>query len=222
MNATHPQPKTTPPSSVDDRPTWHWYHGVLFYVIVQVLSFGLSKLTERLLGRGKAKLTESLTGNADSFNYSNSLKQPIFAPPDWLFVPVWLVNNAIAIWSLLYVANQPRNLPGRGAFLWLQGAIWSLYTAFITLFFGLRSPINGTLNTILALIFTVASMVVAVTRLRDRKAILSQILLIPWLVFASFAGALVALWNKDEFYGTDALVQPDARWVKPKPNEQQG
>jgi tryptophan-rich sensory protein len=221
MNVAQSDSTPTPTSARVNKPKWRWYHGVLFYVAIQVISFGLSKLTEGLVGRGKAKLTESLTGNADSFNYSNSLKQPIFAPPDWVFVPVWLVNNAIAIWGLLYVANQPTNQPGRGAFLWLQGAIWSLYTAFITIFFGLRSPINGALNTILALVFTVASTVVAVSRLRDRKAILSQILLLPWLIFASFAGTVVALWNKDDFYGTGALVQPDAKWVKPAKDSQQ-
>jgi translocator protein len=206
--------------AANNKPQWRWYHGVLFYVAVQVISFGLAKLTERSVGRGKAKLTESLTGNADSFNYSNSLKQPIFAPPDWVFVPVWLVNNAIAIWSLLYVANQPKNQPGRGAFLWLQGAIWSLYTVFIAIFFGLRSPINGVLNTILALVLTVASAVVSVKRLRDSKVTVSQVILLPWLTFASFAGAVVAIWNKDEFFGTNALVQPDAKWVKPRKNKE--
>jgi tryptophan-rich sensory protein len=121
---------------------------------------------------------------------------------------------------LLYVANQPKSLPGRGAFLWLQGAIWTLYTAFISIFFGLRSPINGASNTILSLILTIASTVVAVTRLRDEKVIRSQILLLPWLSFASFAGTVVALWNKDEFYGTDALVTPDPKWVKPRKDKE--
>lgn len=218
MNTTHSDHTTM--SSAETKPKWRWYHGVLFYVAIQVVSFGLSKLTERFVGRGKAKLTEALTGNADSFNYSNSLNQPTFAPPDWVFIPVWLVNNAIAIWSLLYVANQPKSLPGRGAFLWLQGAIWTLYTAFITIFFGLRSPINGALNTILALVLTIASTVVSVTRLRDEKVIRSQILLLPWLSFASFAGTVVALWNKDEFYGTDALVKPDPKWVKPRKDKE--
>lgn len=219
MQTTQPDHTTTPSSAVD-KPKWRWYHGVLFYVAIQVISFGLSKLTERFVGRGKAKLTESLTGNADSFNYSNSLNQPTFAPPDWVFIPVWLVNNAIAIWSLLYVANQPKSLPGRGAFLWLQGAIWTTYTAFISIFFGLRSPINGASNTILALLLTIASTVVSVTRLRDDKVTLSQILLLPWLSFASFAGTVVALWNKDDFYGTDALVQPDLKWVKPRKDKE--
>lgn len=42
-----------------------------------------------------------------------------------------------------------------------------------------------------------------------------------WLVLASATSGLVALWNRDQLFGTDLLVQPDEKWVKSPAKEGQ-
>jgi benzodiazapine receptor len=221
MEATQMHERQAEQFAGGSKPQWRWYHGVIFYVAIQTVSFGLSKLTERWVGKNKTKVTEPLTGNPDSFDFYNSLKQPRFAPPDWGFAPVWIVNNVLCIWGLLHVANLPKERRGRAGFLWFQALTWACFTTFSSLYFGLRSPISGAVNTVLGLLFTIASVVVATTRLRDGKAILSQITMLPWLVVASATSGLVALWNKDQLFGNDVLVQPDEKWVKATQQDEQ-
>lgn len=193
---------------------WRWYHGVAFYVGVQALSFGLSTLAQRLGGQNKPQLGESLTGNSDNNDFYNRLRQPVFAPPDWSFAPVWVLNNVLCIWGGLRVLNMPKNTPGRSAFLSLQGIVWACFTVFSPLYFGMRSPINGAIDTNIGLVGTIASMYVAVTRLKDSRAVLSQSTILPWLVIAGATATTVAAWNRDEFYDAEPFVEPTPDWIK--------
>jgi tryptophan-rich sensory protein len=193
---------------------WRWYHGVAFYGLVQAGSFGLGKLAQRARNQSKPRIAESLTGNADNNAFYNDLRQPVFAPPDWVFAPVWTLNNTLCIWGLLHVLNLPKDKPGRTAFLASQGTVWACFGAFNALYFGLRSPVNGAVNTNIGLAATLYSVYVALFHLKDRKAALSQATITPWLVLASTTATTVALWNKDDFYKLRPVIKPDEALVK--------
>ena len=47
---------------------WRWYHGIAFYVIVQVLTFGLSGLVSTIKGPAGKDLRENIFGNPAYFN----------------------------------------------------------------------------------------------------------------------------------------------------------
>lgn len=195
---------------------WCWYQGVLFYAGVQAVSFGLGKLVKSVRQSSEPKLTEQIVGNESYDEFYNGLKQPVFAPPDWSFAPAWTLNNALAIWGLLQVLNMPRRKPGRDEFLFLQAAFWVTFVGFNPLYFGLRSPILGALDTNVGLALTAASEYVALARLKDTKTALSQSTTLLWLVLAAATATTVAAWNEDEFLNSRPLVEPSPQssWVK--------
>src|SRR5919205_4325688 len=100
---------------------WRWYHGVAFYLLVQLLTFGLSGLTSALRGTTGKSARERLFGDV---SYFRSLKQSVFAPPSWAFGPAWTINNASAIWGALRVLNMPPGTPVRDEYVALQAATW--------------------------------------------------------------------------------------------------
>nr|BBH93875.1 hypothetical protein KTA_20740 [Thermogemmatispora argillosa] len=183
---------------------WRWYHGLLFYGFVQGLTFALSGLVNRWQGRSVSSPGQLLGDVA----YFEELKQSIFAPPAWVFGPAWTVNNLSAIWGLLRVLNKPSTSRGRGAYLALQAASWLDYIIFSAAYFGLRSPLNALVLTLLMLGLTVASGLVALLRLRDTLVALSLATLFLWLLLASTAALFQALWNRDAFYGIGPFVEP--------------
>lgn len=193
---------------------WRWYHGLLFFGAVQAFIYSFRKVVQRGTGRGTLKAGESIWGNPADNAFYNSLKQPIFAPPEWLFAPVWTINNALCIWGLLRVLNMPKESPGRSTFLALQGTVWFSFSAFNGLYFGMRSPINGAINTDIGLAATLASMYVALAQLQDKGAALSQSTILPWLLLAGPTATTIAAWNADEFYGTGPQAEPAPNWVK--------
>lgn len=169
-------------------------------------------------GASSPRLGESIVGNAANDAFYNRLIQPVFAPPDWVFAQVWTINNLLCLWGLLRVLNMPTGRAGRSEFLWLQGTVWLAFAAFNGLYFGLRSPINGAISTNIGFAATVASMYVALFRLRDGRAALSQSTILPWLVLATATANTVAAWNHDEFYDAGPLLSPGAGWVKGAPD----
>jgi tryptophan-rich sensory protein len=193
---------------------WRWYHGLLFFGVIQAFEFGLGKLAQVALGQNKPKVGASVVGNSANDEFYNSLKQPTFAPPDWSFAPVWTLNNALCIWGLLQVLNMPKERRGRNLFLTLQGVVWFCFTAFNGAYFGMRSPVNGAILTDIGLGATVASVYVALAQLKDGRTALSQSTILPWLLLAGPTATTVAAWNRDDFYNAGPFVEADPQWVK--------
>ena len=192
-----------------------WRAGLAFYAGVQATSFGLGLLAKRAKGLTRPGPADSLVGN-DAYNaYYNGLRQPVFAPPDRAFAPVWTVNNALQIWGLLHALNLPPETPGRTAFLRLQAGFWASFIAFNPLYFGLRSPVLGAAVTQTGLALTTASAGVAAAQMRDRKALLSLSTVWPWLLIAGATSTAMALWNRDDFLAAGPFVEPSPGWVKP-------
>lgn len=107
---------------------WRWYHGMVFYVGVQAVLFDLGKAVQSVSTHGEPQLGESFIGNKDNDAFYNSLRQPTFAPPDWVFPPVWIINNALCVWGLLRMLNMPPRKPGRTTFLVSQSLVWWCFT----------------------------------------------------------------------------------------------
>jgi tryptophan-rich sensory protein len=113
------------------------------------------------------------------------LKQPSWKPPDWLFGPVWTTIYALAALSAMLAWERSRDLADRdwllvffalNAFL---NVLWSL------LFFRLRHP-DWALAEV-GLLWLSVLLLVVVT---GRRSKLAGALLLPYLAWVAFAGAL--------------------------------
>ena len=133
--------------------------------------------------------------------FYNDLDTPPGSPPDWAFAPAWALNNLATLWSNLRVANLPAGTPGRRTALALEGVNWGLFASFSGLYFGLRSPVLGAVNTVAGLGVTAAS--VAATARLDRKAAWALVPRLAWLGLATYVSVGTALRNRDEFVGWD-------------------
>lgn len=175
---------------------WHWYHGLLFYVIAQLLTFSLAGIVSAATGQ-KVKSIRDTFGDV---SYFRSLKQSIFAPPSWVFGPAWTLNNISVIWGTLQVLNKPQGTPGKNSFLALQAVSWLNYVMFNAAYFSLRSPINAFVLTLSMFILTILSGIVTIFQLKDTRVALSLATLTVWLVIALTAASFQAAWNYDDLY----------------------
>ncbi len=189
---------------------WRWYHGLVFYVVVQIITFGLAGMVSALSGQ-QIKSLRSLVGDT---GYFTSLKQAVITPPSWAFGPAWTINNISVIWGMLKVLNKPPQTEGREAYLALQAFSWLNYVMFNAAYFSLRSPINAFLLTLSMFILTILSGFVAMFRLRDSRVALSLVTLFLWLLIALTAASFQAAWNHDEFYNVGPFLKPVPRLLK--------
>ncbi|THF67708.1 tryptophan-rich sensory protein [Deinococcus sp. Arct2-2] len=136
--------------------------------------------------------------NGDEAFY-NAFTRPAAAPPDWLFAPMWLFLNVTSLIALGRVANAERLTGAHRAFFVLEGVNWVLFAAFNTLYFGLKSPVLGAVDTAAGLLLGLASLGLA-ARL-DRRAAWLILPRIVWLLLATYVSGWVALNNADPFFG---------------------
>jgi tryptophan-rich sensory protein len=112
-----------------------------------------------------------------------TLVQPSFAPPDWVFGPVWTTLYALMGTAAFLVSrsSHPRARVALAAFLGhlVLNVAWSLA------FFGLQSPLYG-----LVVIVPLLLAIVAVTALFGRIDRRAAALMLPYLAWVAFATAL--------------------------------
>ncbi|MBC8155701.1 MAG: tryptophan-rich sensory protein [Bacteroidetes bacterium] len=157
-------------------PAFRWYHAVIIFVVANLLSAAPAGY------------------NGDEAFYNNFV-QPALAPPDWSFAPAWLFNNVTSLYALWRVANLPGATPGRRVFIRLEIVNWILFAAFTSLYFGLKSPVLGAIDTVLGLLLTGWSLIVSYRI--DKKAALNILPRFLWLILAAYVSVYVALVNKD-------------------------
>jgi translocator protein len=128
----------------------------------------------------------------DTAAFYSELTKPSWAPPAWLFGPVWTV-----LYIMIAVA---------GWMLWRQGG-WSpalsawtvqlvLNAAWTPAFFGLRNFTAGLVVIALLLAAIIVTIVLA-----WREIPVAGVLLLPYLLWVSFAAALnAALWSANPQY----------------------
>lgn len=118
------------------------------------------------------------------------LRKPAWNPPNWIFAPVWSVLYllmAVAAW--LVWGRAGFRAPG-GA-LGLFSAQLILNVAWSVLFFGLRSP-AAALGGIAVLWVAIVATIVAFSRTSPA----ASLIMIPYLAWVTFAGALnLAIWR---------------------------
>jgi translocator protein len=111
------------------------------------------------------------------------LNKPSWTPPSWLFGPVWTVLYilmALAAWLVWKKGNSRTEM-----LLW--GAQLLLNLGWSVLFFGARSPGLGLIE-IVFLWLSIAATIFAFAF----KSRLAAFLMVPYLCWVSFAGALNA------------------------------
>jgi len=113
--------------------------------------------------------------------YANLIK-PSFTPPSWLFGPVWVMLYFLMGISIYLIWNEaPQNKKIIQLF-WVQLVINMIWTP---LFFGLRNPLLG-LITIILLWILIVILIIKFWKINKT----SSYLLIPYLIWVSYASAL--------------------------------
>jgi tryptophan-rich sensory protein len=123
--------------------------------------------------------------------YYARLAKPSWAPPPWLFGPVWTLLyalNGVAAWL---VAGQEG--PGSRRAIRLWGAQLALNAAWTPMFFGLRAR-GASLVEIAALWVAIVATTVAFFARRTAAGVL----MLPYLAWVTFATMLTyAIWRRN-------------------------
>jgi tryptophan-rich sensory protein len=171
-------------SATGRAPRFRWWHGAAILVAANAVSFWPA----------------GVLGDAAFYT---AFRLPPYAPPDWLFAPVWLLLNLTSLVALSRVANlEVQDGAGRrrGLVLVSEGVGWLLFAVFTTFFFWLHSPVLAAADTVAGLLVAVVSVAAAV-RLDQPAAGLIGLRLL-WLLLASAVAVSVALHNPDPFLST--------------------
>ncbi len=111
-----------------------------------------------------------------------TLKKPVFAPPNWLFAPVWTILYllmgiaAYLIWRRGFDQPQVKTALSLFAVQLILNALWS------PVFFGLRSLLAG------FIVIVILWIAILLTIIRFSKlSTIAGVLMIPYLLWVSFA-----------------------------------
>ena len=146
----------------------------------------------RLLGWLAISFAPAVIGlRFPSAEYYARLNKPSWAPPGWLFGPVWTVLYALMGIAAWLVADKQGSASRTPLLLWT--AQLALNATWTPVFFGLRSPRLALANIgllWLAIVGTAAAFF-------SRRP-LAGVLLMPYLGWVSFATALnYAIWRRN-------------------------
>jgi len=119
-----------------------------------------------------------------------TLEKPVFTPPNWLFAPAWgTLYLLMGIAAFIIWRRGLENIQVRRALLiflvqLILNALWSV------VFFGFESPIYGFIVIVglwIAILFTILEF--------SRISTAAMVLLLPYILWVSFASALNAsIW----------------------------
>lgn len=143
--------------------------------------------TGPLATAGAGVLLVALAGGlaTDVGPWNQALRKPFFQPPGWLFGPVWSVIFALIAfaaadwWRNATTVHERRRLLGLFAVNATLNVLWSV------LFFKVRRP-DWALAEIVLLWVSIAALIRAARRTSPRSALL----LLPYLVWVTFAAVL--------------------------------
>ncbi|MDD1707275.1 MAG: tryptophan-rich sensory protein [Methanoregulaceae archaeon] len=118
-------------------------------------------------------------------SWYDALVKPAFAPPSWVFGPVWTTLYVLMGISLYLVLMEWRNGTDVRIPLTLFGIQLVLNTLWSFLFFGLESPVTGLAGILLLWVFILAT-IISFFRINQTAALL----LFPYLAWVSLASYL--------------------------------
>ncbi len=162
-----------------------WWHCVIIYLVANGISF----------------IPAGFNGDEAFYNNFN---QPGIAPPDWLFAPVWFINNVTSLIALYIIVNFSGDMPARKSVITLEAFSWVLYAIFTLLYFGLKSPILGAIDTAIGLILTAISFFHYYSISKRAAWLIAP--RFAWLMLATYVSAWVALHNKDTLFNAGAFL----------------
>jgi len=118
------------------------------------------------------------------------IERPSFAPPNWVFGPVWITLYAMMGLAAYIVWEKGWNKPAvKSALGWFGGQLM-LNTLWSIIFFGLRAPGAAFVEILLlwaAIAFTISRF--------GRVSNVSAWLLVPYILWVSFAAILnLSIW----------------------------
>jgi benzodiazapine receptor len=123
------------------------------------------------------------------FTYSSvttwypTLAKPDFSPPTWIFAPVWITLYFLMGISLYLIWINRAKDNGKAFILFaiqlMLNVLWSF------MFFGLKSPLYGLIDILVLLVAIILTVYVSY-----KISVVAAILLIPYLVWVSFATIL--------------------------------
>jgi tryptophan-rich sensory protein len=156
-----------------------WYHGIIFYIAINLLSGA------RLATR----------------EYLDSVGRPPFMPPDWAFAPVWIVLQIFMIVAGFKLIQALTEEPHGDSLLLSYSLLWAFFSMFSWFYFGLHSPILGFLTTFgmfLNNVFNLSSGF----KLKNKAFAWLLTPLMIWLTLASAVAGWQMLYTPDELFGT--------------------
>jgi translocator protein len=163
-----------------------WWHCVIIYIVANVI----------------ALLPAGFNGNEAFYN---SFLQPSIAPPDWLFAPMWFFLNITSLIGLYKIVNLPLDTKYRKEIIRLEIVSWIVYCTFTFLYFYLKSPILGAIDTFLGLVVTIP--VVKMSYDISKVAFWNFLPRLLWLILASYVSIWIALHNKDIFLNVGPFIK---------------
>ena len=114
-----------------------------------------------------------------------TLAKPSFAPPNWLFFPVWTILfvmmgiSLYLVWRRGLEGQQVKNALVIFAVQLILNVLWS------AAFFGLRSPLSGLIE--ISILWISIAFTIMIFMKISRTA---GLLLIPYIIWVSFAAVL--------------------------------
>jgi len=161
---------------------------------IALLSIGLSAL---------GGLASGLSGNNERKLYNKKLKQTPWAPPAWVFGPVWTLNNTFILLALQRLLDS--DMPQKKKLLILQGVMWVVFFSFGYVYFNKKSPLLAAAWTFSDAALAFASFAFAAKT--DKKLAMLYLPLLAWTGFASTLAGYQALTNDDPVVKTKAVLR---------------
>lgn len=159
--------------------------------LVPSLSASLLVLSGLLVICGVAAGIGGLATATSVGGWYQTLERPAFAPPNWLFGPVWTVLYGLMAVSAFLVWRQ--GWPAREAkiALALFGAQLALNVLWSVVFFGLQAPGAAFVELVMLWLAILAWLLSS-----WRVSRLAGLLIVPYLAWVTFAGVLnAAIWR---------------------------
>lgn len=124
-------------------------------------------------------------------SWYQEIDKPSWTPPGWVFGPVWsLLYLAMGVAACL-VWRASDSIRDAALLLGVWGLQLGLNLAWTYVFFALESPITGVIDIVLLWLAIVATIV-----LFARRSTVAALLLVPYLLWVTFAAALtIAIWQ---------------------------
>ena len=120
-----------------------------------------------------------------------ALARPSFAPPDWLFAPIWTALFTLMGISAYLVWREGIDDPRVKVGLELFAFQLAVNVTWSAAFFGLRSPLAGLV--VIALLWALIALNIQKFRAVSQTA---AALLLPYIIWVSFAAVLnLAIWR---------------------------